>query len=246
VPGERASGVAGARRAHLGRLAAGGGAAVACFAVAWPLLLDAALDRFGVRAVALSLLAALAATLPLRRRAGATGAAAAACLGALLVAAAVAGDARVLRLLPAAVYAGLGFAFAASLRAPESLIEQAARALVPEAPDFIARYCRVVTGLWAVFFVAAALWIAALAWGGPPARWRAVTGRDLWLVMLAATAVEFLVRKTWFRYYARGGPFERVWSALFPAERTARGRRSLAAIAAWREAQGRAAPPRPR
>ena len=52
--------------------------------------------------------------------------------------------------------------------------------------------------------------------------------------MAALTAAEFLVRKTWFRYYARGGPFERIWSAIFPAERTAQGRRSLAAIDEWR------------
>ena len=40
-------------------------------------------------------------------------------------------------------------------------------------------------------------------------------------------AGEFLVRKTWFRYYFHGGPFERFWSRLFPAEATPRGRESL-------------------
>jgi hypothetical protein len=63
--------------------------------------------------------------------------------------------------------------------------------------------------------------------------------------MAGFAACEFLVRKTRFRYYFRGGPFERCWARLFPAERTARGRRSLAAIEAWRAAQAtKAAPPR--
>jgi hypothetical protein len=52
-------------------------------------------------------------------------------------------------------------------------------------------------------------------------------------------AAEFLVRKTWFRYYFHGGPFERFWAWLFPAERTARGRRSLAYIEAYRAERAR-------
>jgi hypothetical protein len=53
--------------------------------------------------------------------------------------------------------------------------------------------------------------------------------------MLLASGVEFLVRKTWFRYYFRGGPFDRLWARLFPAERTARGRRSAEAIRRYRK-----------
>jgi hypothetical protein len=77
--------------------------------------------------------------------------------------------------------------------------------------------------------------VAALAFAASPGRWRAFTARDVWLAMAAVSVVEFFVRKTWFRYYYWNGPFERVWSRLFPAERTAAGRRSLAYIDASRE-----------
>jgi uncharacterized membrane protein len=154
--------------------------------------------------------------------------------GTLLALALATGDARFLRVLPAAVYLGLAAWFAASLRGPGSIIESAARWLVPEAPDFIRDYCRVVTALWVAFFLASAAAIAWLALGGSRAAWLAAVGRDLWIAMLAFVGVEFLVRKTWFRYYFHGGPFDRLWSRLFPAERTARGRRSLRSIEEYR------------
>ncbi len=47
--------------------------------------------------------------------------------------------------------------------------------------------------------------------------------------MAAVSAVEYVVRKSWFRYYA-GGLLDRLWAAWLPAENTARGRRSLAYI----------------
>lgn len=153
---------------------------------------------------------------------------------ALLVGAAFTNDAAFLRLIPAWVYVCLAGACIASVRDGESLIERAARWLVPEAPDFISGYCRVVTALWAVFFLASAAVIGALAIRGAPGAWLTFTGQTVWILMAGLMGVEFLVRKTWFRYYARGGPFERFWSTLFPADRTARGRRSLAAIEAWR------------
>lgn len=154
--------------------------------------------------------------------------------GALVALTLATGDARFLRVVPAAVYLGLAAWFAASLRGPGSIIETAARWLVPEAPDFIRAYCRVVTALWVAFFLACAGAIAWLAVTGSRAAWLAAVGRDVWIAMLAFVGVEFLVRKTWFRYYFHGGPFDRLWSRLFPAERTARGRRSLRYIEAYR------------
>ena len=79
------------------------------------------------------------------------------------------------------------------------------------------------------------LLIAALALSGAEGAWGAWTGWGLYALMLALSAVEFLFRKSWFRYYFRGGPFDRLWSRLFPAERTAQGRRSLEAIRRYRE-----------
>ena len=153
---------------------------------------------------------------------------------ALVALAAATGDARCLRLVPAWVYASLAALFAASLRGPGSILERAARWLVPEAPEFIRGYCRALTGVWVAIFLAVALAVAGLALAADPAAWWRFTARDAWLAMGAFSALEFLVRKTWFRNYFHGGPFERLWSRLFPAERTARGRRSLAYIEAYR------------
>jgi len=88
-------------------------------------------------------------------------------------------------------------------------------------------------------FLGTALVTAALAVAGDTEAWRTFTSRTVWLVMAAVAGVEFLFRKTWFRYYARGGPFERLWSALFPAERTERGRRSLEYIQRMRAEEQR-------
>ena len=158
--------------------------------------------------------------------------------GGLLALGLATGDPRWLRAAPAAVYLGLAGCFAASLREPGSLLESVARALVPEAPDFIRGYCRGLTALWAIGFAASAAAIATLAYASSPGAWLAFVARDLWLAMRAFAALEFLFRKTWFRYYFRGGPFDRLWSRLFPAQRTARGRRSQRAIDEYR-ARGR-------
>jgi uncharacterized membrane protein len=159
----------------------------------------------------------------------------------LLALAAASGDARLLRLVPAWIYLALAALFAASLRGPGSAIESAARWLVPEAPEFIRGYCRGVTAAWVAIFLANAAAIAWLALAAHPDAWWRFALRDVWLAMAAFAAAEFLVRKTRFRYYFHGGPFERLWARFFPAERTPRGRRSLATIEAWRAARARPA-----
>ena len=75
----------------------------------------------------------------------------------------------------------------------------------------------------------------------PPERWATLMSRDVWFAMGGVMTLEFFVRKTWFRYYFRNGPFERFWAQLFPAEATARGRRSLEYIEAYHERLGREA-----
>jgi uncharacterized membrane protein len=221
-----------ARPSALG--AALGGALVALLAVVYPWALEAVLRRVGTRGLALLLLGATAVSLPLRRARAGGGLAATAGMAGLLAVAAASGDARVLRLVPAWIYVALAALFAASLRGPGSILERAARWLVPEAPGFIRGYCRAVTAAWVAVFFANAAIVVWLALAGHPDAWRRFTSRDVWLAMGAFSAGEFLVRKTWFRYYFHGGPFERFWSSLFPAERTARGRRSLEYIAAYR------------
>ena len=77
------------------------------------------------------------------------------------------------------------------------------------------------------------------AWFGPEAAWVSYTTRSYFVAMAVLGAVEFLVRKLYFRHY-EGGPIDGVFAALFPAENTAMGRRSAAYIAAERAAGLRA------
>ena len=217
------------------------GAAVAALAVAWPWALDGALHRLGPRGLALLLLGLGAGSLALRPARGAGRGLAAAGVLVLLALAAASGEARFLRLVPAWIYAALAGLFAASLRGPGSILQSAARWLVPEAPEFIRGYCRAATAAWVAVFLASAAAVAWLALAPSPEAWRRFTSRDLWLAMGGFAAAEFLVRKTWFRNYFHGGPFERFWARLFPAERTERGRRSLAYIAAYRAERARRA-----
>lgn len=219
------------------------GMGIAAAVLVYPRVLDAALDRFGVRIVSALLLAVLVASLPLRSRGRSSGPVAAIGLALLLLGAAIGDDRRVLRLLPAWVYVGLAWTFFSSLRTPPSLVERGARWMVPEAPPFIGDYCRVVTAGWALCFALTAAVVAGLAFAGSPEAWRLFTGRDVWIVMALLMVLEFFVRKTWFRAYFRGGPFERFWSTLFPAEATARGRRSLAYIRRYREGLATGDPP---
>lgn len=217
------------------------GAAVAAAAVAvaaYPYAMSWVVDRLGVRVAAVAALAAIAATLPLRRRLAprlwVPGT-----LAFALLAGGAAWTGRVVcfQLVPAVVYAGLAAYCASSLRGPDSIVERVARLLVPEAPPFIRSYCRTVTALWAVLFAAISVAIAWLAASGHPA-WRSASGLWLYAAMGAVSFVEFLVRKTWFRYYWHGNPFDRFWSWLFPADRTERGRRSMAYIAQIRASRG--------
>jgi len=210
---------------------------VLVLAVGYPAALPLAKATLGTRGLAVALLILLVVPLAWRvpgRLVATAG------MGVLLAAAALSADARFLRALPAWVYGGLAVVFAASLRDAEPVIERAARWLVPEAPSFIHDYCRVVTALWAAFFLASAIAIAWLAFAATPEIWQAFTSRWLWLAMAAFGALEFFVRKTWFRYYPDDGVFNRCWSRLFPAERTARGRASMQAIDAYNAERARA------
>jgi uncharacterized membrane protein len=161
-------------------------------------------------------------------------------LGALglLALAWLSGDRVWLRLLPALAYLALAQALLRSLRGPGSLFETLVRRWLPAAPEFIGPYCRALTALWAGVFAACAAVVAGTALFASPGTWLAWTAWRLFAGMAALALAEFLVRKTWFRYYFRGGPFDRLWSRLFPAEATARGRRSLEAIRRYRAGNG--------
>jgi uncharacterized membrane protein len=212
------------------------------FAVVYPWAIDLVLARFGVRPVAVTLLV-FAALSVFARRAGRHGLLAVVGLIAILAAAVLFADRRFLQLLPAWIYLGMAVFCLENARSEESIIEQGVRRMIPEAPEFIREYCRVLTGLWGVFFGGTAVAIVVITLASTPDRWKAFTSRDVWIAMALVMAVEFFVRKTWFRYYFHNGPFERFWSRLFPAEATGRGRRSLAYIQAYHDRRAAEASP---
>jgi len=202
-------------------------------ALGYPAATDALVPRLGVRGFALLLIAVSLATLWLARTPWRSELhpVARAALPGLAALAAVSGERLFLLLIPAWIYAALFLVFRDSLRAEDSIVERMARWIEPWAPDFIRSYCRVVTALLATLFLLDAAVIAMLAAAGASEAWRLYTGSLAYAILGLVLGAEFLIRKTWFRYYYYGGPFDRFWSGLFPAERTARGRRSMAYIA---------------
>jgi len=213
--------------------------AIAIVVICYPYLLQRATEHFGARVVAFGLLGLVATTALVRGRAMRAalryGAAPTLLVPLLLLATAISGESAYLRAVPAVVYASLADACRISLRDGVSLIERAVQFMVPEAPQFIRGYCRNLTWFWCGFFTGCALGTALLAFSGDVDRWSAFTGTGIYLTMGVVTAIEFFVRKTWFRYYFHEGPFDRFWSTLFPAEATARGRQSIAYIERFRD-----------
>jgi len=216
---------------------------LALLVIAYPYLLTGALPRFGVSRTSVALFFIVALSFGIRSRIPAAplqwSAAPSMGIPALLAAAAFSGDALYLQLVPSVVYLTLASWFYASFRSGASIIERVARLMVPEAPDFIRPYCRKVTGLWAVFFAASSLVIAYLAILGTQSEWAFFAGKLVYALMIAASLLEFVVRKSWFRYYFHGGWFDRVWQRLFPPENTPEGRRSMRHISEyWRQHNG--------
>lgn len=151
----------------------------------------------------------------------------------ILAFAVLTGSVTALALLPAVVHLAVARFLLASLGDERSLIEKAARLSHPLAPSFIASYCRKLTAVWGLLFAASAGLTAVLASGGDAELHRAWTGWMFWSLLAVFSAVEFLWRKARFRYFGKG-PFDRLLARVFPPEKTARGRRSLAYLLAMR------------
>jgi uncharacterized membrane protein len=206
-----------------------GGLGLALLVVAYPLAVDAAITRLGVRTCAVGLvgLGVLSLASLRSQRGAARGTRLAAQLGFVGVAgaAAVSSDRTWLYLLPPLAFGVLAAVFLASLRGGSSLIERGARLLHSEAPDFIRPYCRKVTVAWSALFATAAAAILLIALRVPEWWWPAANVW-VWVCFGAFQLLEFVIRKSWFRYYP-GGPLDRLWSRLLPAENTAQGRLSI-------------------
>jgi uncharacterized membrane protein len=211
--------------------------AVGALVLVYPFALPRVLGALGARATAALLLLLLATSFLLHRQApGASRTLELPYLGALrgglLLLALVtlaSGDERALRAAPAGIQLFLCAVFARSVFEPRSLLERAARLLQPRAPDFVGPYCRAVTAVWAALFAVNAVVLAALVAGGGGSEWTAFAGWGVYALLGALSALEYLFRKAWFRHYG-AGPVDRLWARVLPAERTERGRRSLAHI----------------
>lgn len=211
----------------------------ALLATVYPPVAERALVSHGVRAVAAGLLAfglvslvawqrVGRARVPLYQRA------------ALLVLPALAvstGDALFLRLVPAAIQALIAVLFVVSLRGGGSLFYDAARSLHPYAPDFIAPYCRKSTAVFAGIFALLAVAATWLAFRPPASGWGAASGLWIWTPVIAASFVDWVVRKWWFRYFGPG-PLDQLLKHVLPPENTAAGRRSLEYIRRMRAQLG--------
>jgi len=214
----------------------------------YPFAAEPVLGRLGVRGAAAVLLLLGGASLAVRRsaasafvpppwlRAG---------LLALPVLALVTGDVRYVLLVPAAIHAAVAGLFGLSLRGGGSLLETAAHYLQPNAPEFIRPYCRKVTALFAGILVLQSTGLVVLALGEAgqvDSSWAWRSGVVAWAPLGIALVVEWIVRKSWFRYYG-GGPVDRVLRILLPPENTATGRRSLDYIRRKRRELGMPPPP---
>jgi uncharacterized membrane protein len=119
-------------------------------------------------------------------------------------AAALLDDARFFRLVPVLVNLGLFVAFARSLARGTPIVEAVARlhrgALPPEAVS----YCRRLTVLWSVFFVANAAFITFLSVAASLEVWTLYTGLLSYLVVGLLMAAEAVFRAWRYRRYDDG------------------------------------------
>lgn len=98
--------------------------------------------------------------------------------------------------------------------------EIAAWSMAPEpvSPAF-ARYLRVQTLAWTIFFVAMALASAVLALAAPFAWWSLFVNVLSWPLIGAFFCTEYLIRRTWFRHLPDHTPLQTMASALaWPAQ----------------------------
>jgi len=153
---------------------------------------------------------------------------------ALLLAVMASNDRLGLLLVPALVNLYLALGTGWTLTTDQSLVERVASFIQPHIPDFTRSYCRKVTRLWVLFFAANVVGMAALAFSGAEEPWRVYTSRVYFLVIAGFTALEFLVRKIFFRNYG-SGVVDRVFASLFPAQNTEQGRRSEAYLQKMRD-----------
>jgi uncharacterized membrane protein len=124
-------------------------------------------------------------------------------------------DPLLLLFVPAFVSLGLLFGFARTLRRGPPLVETLARLHVGELSAAEVRYCRSVTIVWCLFFVANALVASVLALSGSLAAWAAWTGALSYVAIGALFASELVIRSWRFRHYGPG-PLDALMRRILP------------------------------
>ena len=205
--------------------------------LAYPLIVWLAFTRLETRSVGAVLVALYVASWWLRARGSLADLWAVARLHAplvgLVLVAVATGERVVLLLVPVFVSLYLLWTFASSLRSGPPMVERFARIVEEDLPDFCVPYCRKVTIVWCAFLAANAVCTGLLAFLAPIDVWAVYAGFGFYVLLGALLAGEFVVRKLWFRHYDDGA-LDRVFRHLFPPQRTATGRRSLAYVQARR------------
>lgn len=166
----------------------------------YPLIVYAAIGRFGPGGVAAVLAAACLARLALVRWRGSPAFGGAyleiVCAGGLLLAAASfwLDDAAAVRYYPVLVNAALLLVFAASLASPPTVVERIARLREPELPPAGVAYTRRVTIAWTVFFAlngSIAFYTAAFT---SLETWALYNGLIAYVLVAALFAIELAIR----------------------------------------------------
>lgn len=187
---------------------------------AYPVLILVALTRWGARAAAALVLAAVIprAALKLRDARPEDRAQALVVPGVIALFAglsAASGDARLLLAAPTLVNLSLLAHFGRSLRTDTPLVERFARMQVPDLSPAERAWCRGVTVAWCAFFAANALAATLLALLAPLRWWAAYTGGVSYALMGAMFTVEYLGRSYRFRRYGTHA-LDRALSRLWP------------------------------
>jgi len=124
-------------------------------------------------------------------------------------------DKRFLLALPVLINLVLFLGFGGSLRGELPLVERYARLQVDDLSAAEVRYCRRVTLVWSLFFVANGSTCAALAAIAPLEYWALYVGAVAYVLMGALGAGEYIYRKYRFGRFAEH-PLDRVLRALLP------------------------------
>ena len=206
----------------------------ALFTLAYPFVVWLAFTRLETRAVGGLLLGLYGVSMLLRARGSRRELGALALqhspIVLLVLIAMLSGQRTLLLLVPMLLSLFLCWTFARSLRHGPPMIERFARIIEDDLPDFCLPYCRKMTKLWCLFLFANAICVGALALFAPLEWWTLYAGFVFYFLLAALLGIETIVRKIWFRYYSNS-LFDRGFAKLFPPERSANGRRSLAYVA---------------